>query len=69
MKSFTTITKIKETELYLDNQPIYCQPLVTDCIVTTNSIFEAADKYDDNVINFLNEFKPEYVAQYVGEYS
>ena len=69
MKSFTTITKIKETELYLDNQPIYCQPFVTDCIVTTNSIFEAADKYDDNVINFLKEFNADKIDAYLQEFA
>ncbi len=50
---------------YLDNQPIYMQSHVTDCIVNSGNIIIAADLFDETSIEFLKKYKPEFLNEYL----
>jgi hypothetical protein len=68
MKTLTAIQKEKEIHEYLDMQPFYVQPFLTDCIILTDNIFQAADKFDDEVIKWLEAYQPEKVEEYKKEW-
>ena len=48
--------KNKEAEKYLDQQSINLQPLVTDCIINSNSIIEAKEMFDKNKEQWMKKY-------------
>jgi hypothetical protein len=60
---FLTSKDIQDLD-YFENEPIYCQAHVTDCLVNTASIAMARRVYDETIDNFLDEFHPEMMNDY-----
>jgi hypothetical protein len=61
-------SKGKEVMEYLESQPSYVQSLVTDCIVDAPNVFVAADWFDEEVENWLEENFPQHLEEYRREY-
>jgi hypothetical protein len=45
----------QECYKFLDNQPISLQPFITECIMQTENIIKAKEKFVNEVKNFIKE--------------
>jgi len=45
----------QESYKFLDSQPKYLQPFVTECIIKTENIIKAKEKFVNEVKNFIKE--------------
>ena len=52
---------------YFDAMPKYAQGFVTDCIASTENLDQAADKFDAEILDYLKEFRPENVNEWLDE--
>ena len=53
---------------YFESQPAYVQALVTEAITESVNLFVAADYFDENVEDFLENFHPEHLEAYRKEF-
>lgn len=57
----------QELIAYFDSMPVYAQGFVTDCITATETLSQAADKFDNEILEYLKEFRPENVVEWLNE--